>query len=549
MINQQFYQPNLQNNNYQVQYNNNNNNHNNLIQNIQNQLYQQNLQNNNYQVQHNNKNNNLNNLNQLNNIQNFETKEKKNFDKYQYKEEAKIDQLKGEEDPLIGFDFSLLKRDELHVNLIHFDSNISNEENYYYYNKLKVDVVGGYIPTDSLPKFKVYLEALKKLNIPFIVLSSGFNGKDVIPICLNYPFIKEVIIFCGNISKYQYFLQKYPGYVKRVFNNIGNIYKYIKSFGPIYDQETKKFNKSDHFFFSPEDIEMENQLEQCPVISAYEYDNCYFLVHRAYAHFFRNDGQNITFTNDNFNKIQKYINNLDVSQKEKKKLINGFISLLDKQNFIELAIRLYTKETNFCYIFNRTMRNFEKGLISLAYYMGPFLYAINNYVKKNPHLGFNQDMTLYRNIICSEFDYYPYKMNLNHIICFPSITSTRTDKKPFKPTELSQKINNHKGNSQTLYKITMIFNYRHVPGNISPGILILNNKGKDNKYLSSHPKEKEVLLFPFTFAKIIGIKQVPTEENQLIIYFNIINRRELIENKLRDDVENRIRFSDMEKFN
>ena len=31
---------------------------------------------------------------------------------------------------------------------------------------------------------------------------------------------------------------------------------------------------------------MEKQFEQCPVISASEYDNCYFLIHKAYAYFF-----------------------------------------------------------------------------------------------------------------------------------------------------------------------------------------------------------------------------------------------------------------------
>ena len=39
----------------------------------------------------------------------------------------------------------------------------------------------------------------------------------------------------------------------------------------------------------------------------------------------------------------------------------------------------------------------------------------------------------------------------------------------------------------------MIFNYRHQPGNISPGIIILQNIGKDNKLLSKHPEEDEVI--------------------------------------------------------
>jgi len=80
-------------------------------------------------------------------------------------------------------------------------------------------------------------------------------------------------------------------------------------------------------------------------------------------------------------------------------LIEKFESLEGRNNFVELAIRLYTGESTFCYIFNRTMRNFEKGLVSLAYYMGPFLYGLNKYVYENPDkFAFREDMTLYRSI-------------------------------------------------------------------------------------------------------------------------------------------------------
>ena len=204
-----------------------------------------------------------------------------------YQEEAFIDnyssmvKLNSDEPKKIGFDWSLLKRDELHVNLIHFDYNITNKENYEYYNKFKVDVVGGYVAMDNLYMLVIYLEAIKNKNIPFIALSSGSGGKDAIPICRKYTFVKEVIIFCGNYKNNEHYLKEYPGYVKRIFVDINQIYSYIKSFGPIYEQGIKEFKKSDHFLFRPIDIKMNKQLEQCPVISAYEYDKCYFLIHRC----------------------------------------------------------------------------------------------------------------------------------------------------------------------------------------------------------------------------------------------------------------------------
>ena len=36
------------------------------------------------------------------------------------------------------------------------------------------------------------------------------------------------------------------------------------------------------------------------------------------------------------------------------------------------------------------MRNFEKGLISFAYYMGPLLYGLNKYVKENPNFAISK---------------------------------------------------------------------------------------------------------------------------------------------------------------
>ena len=464
-------------------------------------------------------------------------------------EEAFIDKLKDEVNLEIGFDWNLLKRDELYVNLIHFDYNITNKENYGYYNKFKVDVVGGYLAMDNIYMLQKYLEALKIKKIPFIVLSSGSGGKDVIPICQKYPFIKEVIIFCGNYNNYKEYLTKYAGYVKKIFVNISQVYNYIKSLGLIYKQGTEEFKKSEHCLFSPEDIKMNKQLEQCPVISAYEYDKLYFLVHSAYAYFFgdMNDKEKYIFPENYYKKIKKFINESEIIKNKvdnKNKLIKQIKSLVGKDNFVELSIRQYTGETDFCYIFNRIMRNFEKGLISLAYYMGPFLFAVNKYVKENPYyFKFNKNMTLYRNIQCSIFDYYLYRMNLNHIICFPSITSTSTTR-VFHPTKLAQKVNNNGNNPNDLIKITMIFIYEHQEDNISPGIIVLDNKGKDGSYLSKNPKESEVILFPFTFARIISINRMSKTENIFEIYLKIINRNHYIEYTLKDNVEKRLKFDD-----
>ena len=476
--------------------------------------------------------------------------------------------------PELGFDLSLLKRNELYVNLIHFDLNMTSPENYKYYNDFKVDVVGGFLAMDNLDMFQKYLEVIqnKNKNIPFIVISSGSSGKDVIPICKQYKFVKEVIIFCGNYDYNKHYLDEYPGYVNRVFTDINDVYNYIKTFGPNkYKEGIENYRNSDQFIFSYDDIKMDKQLEQCPVISAYEYDKCYFLIHRTYAHFFEfmnNNGKitlsddKVTLTTENYDQIEEFINssNLEIiNAKDKSDLISKFKELENSPNFVELSIRTYSGESYFCYLFNRVMRNFEEGLMSLSYYMGPLLFGLNKYVKENPqNFSFSEDMTLCRNIRCSIYDFYLYKMNLNHIICFPSITSTSLTKGKFKPTKKSKKLNDKGFKEEDMIKLTMIFYYKHEPGNISPGIIIKDYYGSDGIQISTKPKENEVILFPFTFARIIKIKEKPkTEityqnaetESTHEIYFNIINRKEYIEYKLKNDVHNRISFSQLDKNN
>jgi acetone carboxylase gamma subunit len=108
------------------------------------------------------------------------------------------------------FNTKLLKRIELNVNLIYFDSNLTNKEKFRYFNDFKVDVVGGFHGIDDLNILKQYLEKLKDKNIPFIVVSSGTSGKEVISICKQYSFVKEIIIFCRNYDYNEHYIKENP---------------------------------------------------------------------------------------------------------------------------------------------------------------------------------------------------------------------------------------------------------------------------------------------------------------------------------------------------
>ena len=117
------------------------------------------------------------------------------------------------------------------------------------------------------------MEKIKEKNIPFIVLCSGPGGKDIIPKCKKYSFIKEVIIFCLNYSYNKHYIKEFPGYANQVLTSISSVYGYIKSFEDKYKYIILEHKNFEKYHFSPEQISMKNQFLQCPVITAQEYDN------------------------------------------------------------------------------------------------------------------------------------------------------------------------------------------------------------------------------------------------------------------------------------
>ena len=456
-----------------------------------------------------------------------------------------IDNLKDESKlPIakkIGFDINLIKRDELNINLIHFDLNMTNEENYGYFSNFKVDVVGGFYAIDDINILKKFLQKISKINTPFLVVSSGSSAKEIIPICKQYSFIKEVIIFCMNYDYNKHYIDENPGYIKKVAINIDELYHYLKKFYG-HEQLCQKCFLDGHYQFKDYEIRMDRQFKECPLITKDEYDKCFFLVHKAYAYFFGRFKSNYhSFGDENYKIIEDLMDRLYmqgyIGYKDEPILKNIFKELKNTKSskiFVEETIRKYTGEYIFCYLFNRMMRNIEAGIIRLSYFMGPFLYELNKYVKNRKECAFSKNMTLYRIFKCTETEFFFYKLNLNHIICFPALTSASTKDINFNPTNLAKEINK-KENEDVSLTVKLIIKYNHENDNISPGIIIEDKKGFDDRYLSANPFEKEVILFPFTFAKILSINSVIKYGQEFkIVKMQLINRKSYLEYTLID---------------
>ena len=466
--------------------------------------------------------------------------------------EACYDNIKEDKDLLIGFDPDAVSKNriELNVNLIYFDKKITDSnDSYNYYKQFKVNVVGGFYASDEIDTFQKYLDAIKDLKQtpPYIVVTYVRNPKnfeDIYKICVKYAFIKEIIIITPYVGKYEKYLNSHKNLLKHISKNYDDLIEYLKKIG----NKTTNWNKILKYFnnsrmFTYDEIKMNRQLSTCPIITAYEYDQLYFIVHRAYSHFFTNESLKKDpraeippyFPNTNLKKVEEFLLDSDIDKQIKTSLLEKFKELNESDNFTEDAIKKYTGESEFCYLLNRVMRNFEKGLIKLAYYIGPLLFGLNKYALEHPNVCLNKDTTLYRKLYVNYLDKYIYKFSVGHIICFPSLTSTSFLQNQFSPTVLGNAINSdpfkNQGNKKDDNKIEieMIIKYKHQKGNITPGI--------DISELSVSKGEREVLLFPFTFFRINNISEKPNSKNAFIFDMEIINRKKIIEYDLKEGIK------------
>lgn len=323
-------------------------------------------------------------------------------------------------------------------------------------------------------------------------------------------------------------------YIAKDFNNLMEYLKKIGSKTSVFNNAFLRFFSSKRIF-TAKDIEMDRQLTICPIITTYEYDNLYFLIHFAYAHFFTNEKKENSPENEEwpvfgekyYKKIEKFIlmRADKMNNKDNEELKKIFKKLKDLEgNFTENAIKEYASKGVFCYQINYVLENFEKELIELAYFIGPFLFGLNKYALKNKDKALNKDTTLYRKILVNPLEKYNYTLCEKHIICFTSLTFAYTEEKEINISETNRKD----------IEIDMIIKYRHKEGNVSPALdieTLSNNKG-------------EILIFPFTFCKINSIESKKDCGNCYIFNMELINRKTFLEYDLLEGKKYNVDYID-----
>ena len=403
------------------------------------------------------------------------------------------------------------KKGELYVNIIHYDKDIRKEENIKYYRYFSIDTIGGYYPFDDFEMMKLFITKLNEMpyKCSYILIISGNEIEKILEEFHKYDFLVEFIIF--NKQNDDINLTEKYNRIKLITNKFGEIRNYLKS---------KKF--------SEEDLNMDNHLPLTPLITYYDYKKALFPIHRILAYFFKFNYYH--FSNDYFLKAKEFIDKSTYDDEIKNKIIRileDLIKYKGEDNFAKKCIEYYTGE-NLCYIFNKALRNFEKFYVEMCYFIGPFYFALFNFALINQEKGLYKKAILYRDIIMNKLDFYSYIFNENDIICFPSFTSTTIKENlNFKPSKNAKKINNIGEIGDKNY-VKMIITY-NPEGFCVP-------QGLDVSEESKYSKEKEILLFPFTFLKIDKIEiHSGTENDKHFIYLTIINRGDILENALNDN--------------
>ena len=348
-----------------------------------------------------------------------------------------------------------------------------------------------------------YINAINNSNlyIRYTLIVSGSKSIDVLNYCYKYKYIDDVIIFCNNTNYYNQ-LKSYPK-INLVTNSFATIIYHLK-------------NKS----YTNKELDMDNQIPFTPLITFYEYKNCYFAIHRMLSRFFKENWSNPYLTGDDVNSVVMFLQRSKFDNNMKIKIVAIMKNLLYSKNFAFDCIRYYTGE-DLCYIFNKTLRDIGKNFDGMSHFVGPFDYALYKYLYDHPNKGIYRNVTLYRDVKMNIFDLYLYYLSYGDVICLPSFTSTTLLKDlNFESTSNSQKVN--KTSTQSSFPVKMIFTYKYNYGNVSPGILI----NKESEFSS----EEEVILFPFTFVRIAGIVN---RNNVIQINLDIIKKDKIIEFALK----------------
>ena len=485
MMNNNMNQNNMMNNNMNQNMINNNMNQNNMMNNNINNFQ-------NYQNMPNNINNinniNNNNLNMIN--KNTEEQYKQLCEKIQKDSENKYS--------------SVMK---LLLNIIYYDENLKSEENYLNCSFFQLNIKGTFYGCHNFELFRTVCDKIKNNEKEFILISSGKAANKIFNYCYDIPEIREYYIYCNNIEEYQYLKGKYPKLIE-IYNIFDKLVGHLISINAIRNDMIK----SNNFIF----FDDYNRI----------YIKFHFEIIRKYFIYKILKSQ---MNNDNLLQIIKckYPYYLELAKqlkyRDQEEIINFLRKKTDEsEENIKIAfnccpnsdnyISLYTYESFYYKYLNKFLREGDSEFFRiLSSHLAKFIFHLYDFREKN--IQHHDTSILFRNMYINEDQFYKYLYSKNKVICFPSFTSTSLKEDAYKPIRNSPK---------DLY-IKLI-----IEQNNCKSVISIGEKSKN-------PNEKEYLFLPFSFFKIIDVKEGHgIEQDPHRIFLIALNSEKSIENMIAD---------------
>ena len=415
------------------------------------------------------------------------------------------------------------------VNVIYFDQGICNFETHLYFTLVKKLVQGAIFGTDDYEIFKKINQLIRKSTNPppFILITSGSAAEKILDDIHHENYLYDILIFCFNISKYQYLRDKYTKIRMIESEDFTKILNFLKS---------KHYNLA-------QDTKGATYLKSDPLITFPEYEDYYYQYHHLIIQNYNKDCLKL-------NKKDKddFLDNIDKNKSEAKEILD---ELKNNNNFYKNIIKIYTKESPICYTLNKLLRRLNKNTYySIKNYACSTLYSLYKYVNENSEYGKVENF-LYRQITMKFADILLYKVCEGEIICYPGFTSACI-RKYFPKTKDNNSIKNYNIEEYSREENSEMLDDEREPTLLAKNIVYENDdiydkvdifieNNEDIYYFSainisniSDKTFEEERLFPaFSFFKIkkVNILEGSNHEPHQI-YLEVIHKKYNLEEKM-----------------
>ena len=379
----------------------------------------------------------------------------------------------------IDFNYQHSSIMKYYLNIIYYDENLKTPENYYNCAFFQMNTKGTFYGCHSFELFRNICDKIKDTQKEFVLISSGRGANQIFNYCYDIEEIREYFIYCNYTSNYEYLKEKYPK-LKKIFNNFDDLKGELLLCYPIKN----KIIKSSNFIFFDDynriyikfHFEIIRKYLMYKLLKS-EMNNNDLLQIIKYKHPYYIELGRQLIDHDEKDMIKFFREKTDESEENIKQAFN---CCHNSDNYITL----YTFESFYYKYLNRFLREGDFNYFRiLSSHIAKIIYHLYDFRANN--IQHHDTSLLFRNIYINEDDFNKYLYSKDKVICFPSFTSTSLNDNVFKPI---------KNNPKDLF-VKLI-----IEQNNTKSVIAICEKSKN-------PNEKEYLFLPFSFFKIVDIKE------------------------------------------